>query len=754
MNHNRPVRPSSGNDSTMYDEPRTEDYYRGASSSQGYHNSRQDHHHGHQQARGKRMESDRAIMIGSARDPREEKAEVAIPIEIEKTISHQRGTEVAAVPHTLVVLQIAMLYSREYLLNGHRKTLAAPFPLLTDLPPSQPASTLCQELAIVAGLSDLQILQELQHGLRLEGLEEIRLIKDKRTGQSRGFAFAQFIGISEARRFLDRFYPTVQLYGPAHSDLAATNDPSKVRIAYSRDRDDRDKAGKGEDDWKCEVCYLPNFSHRTLCFRCNAPRTRATAHGILVAQTMSAFSGFATTGDSDVSPDGTASQFLLLRGLEPGVTEELLAKGVAKLCKTKASTPPSDIQGSKKRQIASTTTDVSLGAKDGSLRRVLLVRDRKTNDSWRYGFAEFTTVEDAQAAMAKYKSSDKFTISSKPVMLSYIHAGVFVPVLHPLSEEDAQFTFSPLSNTAIKLMYWDEAAYTSELVAASADAPSTIKTKESEHAKLAAAAANEGLIGSGKDREPRLKKRKVDKDPKIVAPHLQFWTNRHAELHDVAKKESEKDRLEPDLGLSHQKVPTTADATPSQTFADLDRKCCLLCSRQFKTEAEVNKHERISQLHRDNMKNEDLVSKALAKLNKSKGPATENSAYRDRAKERRQAFNQPKQPAAQHNRASKDSNGGSSPKRQDEENAPPTQSKGAALLGKMGWTAGEGLGAQGTGRIDAIVTELYTQGVGLGAQGGKVGDAAEEAHRQTRGSYADFVSKAKDKAKERFESLA
>lgn len=72
-------------------------------------------------------------------------------------------------------------------------------------------------------------------------------------GQSRGFAFAQFVGINEARRFLDQYYPTVQLYGPHHIDPNATSDPMNVRIAYSRDRDDRDKAGKGEDDWKCEV---------------------------------------------------------------------------------------------------------------------------------------------------------------------------------------------------------------------------------------------------------------------------------------------------------------------------------------------------------------------------------------------------------------------------------------------------------------------------------------------------------------------
>ncbi|CZR58454.1 related to RNA binding motif protein [Phialocephala subalpina] len=756
MSHSRP-RPSAGHDSTMYDDE-PEDYYRGPSSSQGYQNSRQDYSRspprgpaGERPVYGERYVEDRHHNYDRrrSRSPRREgrgrytdrdKEDYRSP---SRDRSRSHSPYFGGPPNRNVILEgIPLEWTQED-----------------------------QELAIVAVLSDLQILNELQHGLRLEGLEEVRLIKDKRTGQSRGFAFAQFVGISEARRFLDRCYPTVQLYGPGHTDLASTNEPNKVRIAYSRDRDDRDKAGKGEDDWKCEVCSLPNFSHRTLCFRCNAPRTRteplchdmigmllisvgATAHGVVVAQAnMSTFSGFATTGDSDVSPDGTASQFLLLRGLEPGVTEELLAKGVSKLCKIKAGTPPSDLQGAKKRQIASTTTDASLGAKDGSLRRVLLVRDRKTNDSWRYGFAEFNTVEDAQAAMAKYKASDKFTISSKPVLLSYIHAGVFVPVLHPLGDEYAKFTFSPLSNTAIKLMYWDEAAYANELAVATPDAPSAIKTKESEHAKFAAAAANEGLVGNGKDGEPKLKKRKVEKDSKVVAPHLQFWTNRHAELHGIPPKDPEEETSNSGPATPLKKAPASTEALPSQTFADLERKCCLLCSRQFKTEADVNKHERMSQLHRDNMKNEDLVSKALAKLNKPKGSATESSAYRDRAKERRQAFNQPKQPAAQHNRTAKESNGGSSPKKEKEE-APPVQSKGAALLGKMGWTAGEGLGAQGTGRTDAIVTELYSQGVGLGAQGGKVGDAAEEAHRQTKGSYADFVSSVKDKAKERFQSLA
>lgn len=100
-------------------------------------------------------------------------------------------------------------------------------------------------------------------------------------------------------------------------------------------------------------------------------------------------------GASDASPNGTPSQFLLLRGLEPTVTEDLLAKGVAKLYKpTRKSSPPvANISKKGNAKVASTTGDANLGAKEGSLRRVLLVRSRKTNESWRYGFAEFATIE-------------------------------------------------------------------------------------------------------------------------------------------------------------------------------------------------------------------------------------------------------------------------------------------------------------------------------------------------------------------------
>lgn len=121
---------------------------------------------------------------------------------------------------------------------------------------------------------------------------------------------------------------------------------------------------------------------------------------------------YLNSGDSDASPNGTPSQFLLLRGLEPTVTEDLLAKGVTKLYKPSRNASPPVVPTSKKSaaKIVSTTGDANLGAREGSLRRVLLVRDRRSNESWRYGFAEFGSVEVSgcknknQQAMAKKSS--------------------------------------------------------------------------------------------------------------------------------------------------------------------------------------------------------------------------------------------------------------------------------------------------------------------------------------------------------------
>jgi hypothetical protein len=102
----------------------------------------------------------------------------------------------------------------------------------------------------------------------------------------------------------------------------------------------------------------------------------------------------ANHGDSDASLDSTPSQFLLFRGLEPSVSEEMLAKGAAKLYKV------NEVQNTestkKSSRVASTTSSSNFGAQEESIKRVFVVRSRENDESWRYGFAEFHTVEVRQ----------------------------------------------------------------------------------------------------------------------------------------------------------------------------------------------------------------------------------------------------------------------------------------------------------------------------------------------------------------------
>lgn len=441
-------------------------------------------------------------------------------------------------------------------------------------------------------------------------------------------------------------------------------------------------------------------------------------------------------GDNDESPDNTPSQFLLFRGLEPSVTEELFARGVAKLFRSGGATSASSQAANKKSsKVASTTGDSNLGAREGTLRRVLLIRDRRSNESWRYGFAEFATIDDAQAALVRYSSFERFTIASKQVLVTYIHAGVFVPVLNPTAST-LRFTFSPLSNAAMKLAYWDEDAYVTELMVSAGDVPTPVKSSKLPSAE------KEGLV-SMKDAE-KSKKRKAETVAaptvkKSAASHLQFWSNRHAELHGLDQKPTQSKTSEDGKSTARDTSP------PSQSYADPERHCCYLCSRQFNSAAEVNKHERLSDLHRKNLKDPALVSKAQAKLEKHAALSQETSLeYRDRAKERRKVYGVVNKKGEQMGHKAKPT---------AEADEPVVQSKGASLLSKMGYTAGQGLGVSGEGMTAPINQDVYAAGVGLGAQGGKLGDAVVEAARRTKDDYSGFAEKTRETARERYSRM-
>ncbi|EFX01910.1 RNA-binding protein [Grosmannia clavigera kw1407] len=213
--------------------------------------------------------------------------------------------------------------------------------------------------------------------------------------------------------------------------------------------------------------------------------------------------------------------------------------------------------------------------------------------------------------------------------------------------------------------------------------------------------------------------------------------------------------------------PAVPDADAISTSLDHG---CLLCRRRFHGRASLRLHERESALHRARTRDPAAVAAAVQAvqavqehdeqhrplLRMRPAPDLASTRYRDRARERRLAFGQKGVPASRKRIAktaatavSKDTAAVTTATAA----AVSSATKGAAMLGKMGWTAGQGLGAQGTGLTEAIAAAAYLPGVGLGAHGGKLGDAADVAARRTESRYADFVEQTQETARQRYLAL-
>ncbi|KAI0195859.1 hypothetical protein EV127DRAFT_419941 [Xylaria flabelliformis] len=573
--------------------------------------------------------------------------------------------------------------------------------------------------------------QEIDDAMRdmgARGLIEVRFKSDDRAGNRRYYAFAEFKYESDAADFLERYYPALDF-----KDRSGA--PTRIYLEYSRERR---QPPPSSDDWKCTLCHFDNFSRRATCKQCKAPRSSENANDMRL------------DGQSDECPQQTPSQFVVVRGLAPSTNEAILAAGVKKLYMSKEDEPKqSSNVPTKLRSTAPIGNTHGLGAKPGSLVRVFMVRDKMSEISCNYGFAEFSTLDDARAAVAKYNAHPQFTISSRPITIAFIHSGVFIPYLHPVQEQDRKFTFAATHNPTLRLSYWNPSVYANEHLTFD---ESLYEDKEQS--------AKQGTdIPTGKES----KKRKADKDLSAptgkkaiaMAPQLQMWANKHAELHrskestDAAAPSDDKPPLTGSNAIATSKDSITT--LPSISYADLDQMSCLLCRRKFKNEPSLRRHEQMSDMHKTNLEDDGLIEKATQSLKALGKEPTSN--YRDRAKERRQAHNQPMKPKLHLPRKAPTTNKDGNAAKEPPPPAKPTVSKGAGLLAKMGWSTGEGLGAEGGGRTEIIETMAYAPGVGLGADGGKIGDAAQEAARATKNDYADFVSKAKDKARERYEKM-
>lgn len=177
--------------------------------------------------------------------------------------------------------------------------------------------------------------------------------------------------------------------------------------------------------------------------------------------------------------------------------------------------------------------------------------------------------------------------------------------------------------------------------------------------------------------------------------------------------------------------PTGSDDYDYSDVQASGKVACLLCQRALPSAEVMRKHVLTSDLHKTNLANPTTVeagkkrkAAALAKSNTS----MEEPKYRDRAAERREVFNQPEKPHYLDRVALSIPQG--PPKRKfvegPKEPSPPPEpglapgmdesNKGNALLAKMGWAAGTGLGKEKEGRVEPIEVKLLGERAGLGAK--------------------------------------
>ena len=212
---------------------------------------------------------------------------------------------------------------------------------------------------VVKGLSQKTTEEDLYQILAECGpLRHVRVIKERNSGVSRGFAFIDFPSVGAAQGMMDKL-----------GDDGLVVDGRKLFFEYSKPTggpgpDGAMKSGHNyksitvPSDWMCTICGYINFARRTSCYQCNEPRTDdAPAEDISLSNSAAIGKKGSEAGPTHV---------LVVRGLDENADEEMLRYEFSKHA------PIKDLR---------------------------LVRDKFTHVSRGFAFVHFYSVEDATKAL-------------------------------------------------------------------------------------------------------------------------------------------------------------------------------------------------------------------------------------------------------------------------------------------------------------------------------------------------------------------
>ncbi|XP_028854995.1 RNA-binding protein 5 [Denticeps clupeoides] len=170
----------------------------------------------------------------------------------------------------------------------------------------------------------------------------------------------------------------------------------------------------------------------------------------------------------------------------------------------------------------------------------------------------------------------------------------------------------------------------------------------------------------------------------------------------------------------------------SDKLTDWKKMACLLCRRQFPSKEALIRHQQLSDLHKQNLEVHRRSKLTEAELEELERKETEMK-YRDRAAERREKYGIPEPPVPKKRKFT--------PPQPVVNYEQPTKDGlnsdniGNKMLQAMGWKEGKGLGRNQQGITSPIEAQMRMKGAGLGTKGSNYGVAGAD-------TYKDAVRKA------------
>ncbi|KAM7461791.1 hypothetical protein LguiA_029912 [Lonicera macranthoides] len=218
---------------------------------------------------------------------------------------------------------------------------------------------------VVKGLPQKTTEEDLYQILAEWGpLRHVRVIKERNSGVSRGFAFIDFPSVGAARSMMDRIGDDglhvdgrKLFFEYSSKPTSGAGGPSFGPDGASRPGHVNRKSMTVGSDWMCIICGCVNFARRTSCFQCNEARSDDAPSADMASSNPTPLGKKGDTGPGHV---------LVVRGLDENADEEMLHYEFSK---------------------------------HAAIKDLRLVRDKFTHVSRGFAFVHFHSVEDATKAL-------------------------------------------------------------------------------------------------------------------------------------------------------------------------------------------------------------------------------------------------------------------------------------------------------------------------------------------------------------------